>query len=198
MQTRKRKRGRLKVVLFFLPIVVIGGAVAFAFVSYFISPNTGTLDVTMVASVYGSPAKTMYGTVRVDGASIQSPANLTLRSGAHTVVFLPVVGYDTPAPKSLNLIPGVVSYADGIYYPVKAVIIVTPNSFNATTVKAIRAVTPVVWVNTSSQIVTLQGAAWNTASIDPGGNFTYVYGQSGSYGFDIVGNPNVSGQVNVS
>jgi hypothetical protein len=198
LHTRRKPNRKLTVALFFIPVVIIGGVLAYAFVSYVFTPTTGTLYVAMEAAPYRAPIKFLQGTVGVDSTSVASPANLTLKAGAHTVIFPQVKGYLTPSARSIEVFAGKLAYAYGVYYPIKVVIIVTPQSFNATKVSAIHGITPVVWVNTSSQTVTLQGTSWNVASINPGGNFTYVYQDAGLNSFEILGNGGVSGQVNVS
>jgi len=198
MHSKKRKTSRLRVLFFFIPIIVLGGVVAYGFINYALGPTTGTLHAEMRLAQYGDGTKIVAGNLQVDGKSVASPVDITIRQGSHVVAFPLVNGYWTPQSDSVDVLAGRRASAIGVYYPVKVVIAVSGLNFNVTRVNAIHGVTPVVWLNTSGQIVTIEGDSWTTASIFPGGNFTYVYRAAGTFAFGFPSIHGAVGEVDVS
>ena len=92
---------------------------------------------------------------------------------------------------------GKAQYAIGFYSPVIKAIKTTEGGFNATAVTALHGVTPVIWVNMGTSVVTLQISGFNAFTLYPSQNFTYVFPGSGTFHYDIF-NTNYNGSVRVT
>lgn len=198
MKSKKRNPGRFGRLVFFTPIVVLAGVFVFLLLNTALAPTTGTLHVEMRVQEYNGAIGLQRGTVTVDGVTTVAPSNLTLPGGFHRVAFPVMNWYYTPLPESVNVLVGQTAFAYGVYHPISEVIAVSPTVFNNTKAIALHGVTPLVFLNTSDQVVTLQGTGFNTASLNPGQSFTFIYPATGTYSFNVLGNPDISGQVKVS
>ena len=81
---------------------------------------------------------------------------------------------------------------------IKKVIGFSQNSFNSTSLTAVHGVTPVIWVNVSSQVVTLQSKFFGTIPVQPGRNASFVFQAAGTFNFWIFNDQSVAGTITVS
>ena len=195
----KRKESRYSWLLFFIPVIVIGALVlAPILAGAFGRGNFGTLIVEANGHPYHSKPVSLQVQATINSMSVTTPSRSSLASGRYLISFATVPGYYPVPSRSIPLQAGQDTYAVGDYYPIKTVIDFTSSTFNATRAHAVHGVTPVFWVNTSNQIVTLQSTFFGTLQVVPGGNATYIFQAVGTFEFWIYNNPGVLGTVTVS
>ncbi len=194
---RAKKRNPIGTLLFLIPIIVVSGVVAYAVVTGAGSTN-GTLVVEAQSMSKYFPAKALTVTASVGSHTSVTPYNLTLTQGAYTVTFAAIQWYTAPPPKAVDVIAGRASFAVGAYQPIIDAVSVRGDQFNVTSLGAMHGVTPVIWVNPTSDFVTISGSPLGRVSIAPTQNFTYIFQQPGTYGFEIVGSSSPNLVVKVS
>lgn len=193
MKSPKRRR-RLGIFFFAVPVVVIGVLAAFAALTTFGVQN-GTIVVRATGNV-GSGPVVLSVAATLNGRTIETPYSATLPAGSYTVVFSAVNWYVTPPPHAFTLEGGKTAYAVGIYNPTKEVIGISQAGFNQSAVGALHGVTPVVWANTGSQYVVVVISGTGNVGIAPGQTYSKVFSVPGTYEFSLL-NTNLSGQVTV-
>lgn len=181
MRTKKR-HPRLEKLVFFIPFLVILIAVVYAFGTN-LPKGPGQVVVTAETSHRYYPSRALRVVATVGGTTGTTPFNVSLSEGTYTVDFPSVPWFITPAPEAVTVLLGVNVYAIGTYEPVIKTIGVTQSAFNATSVTALHATTPVVWVNISDSYVVLNIAPVGRVVINTGQNFTYVFPQAGAFNF---------------
>ena len=196
LRTLSRKKtskwfGRL---IFFIPTLAILAVVAFGLVS-FPSIQSGTLIVEAMSSGRYAPSVQLHPSVTVGGESEQSPFNLTLARGEYTVVFGELSWYVTPASRSVAVSGGKTQYAVATYDPVVRVIAISSTGFNSTSTTAEHGLTPVIWVNTSNDVYTLNVQGVARISLNPGENYTTIFPSQGAFSYSLLSS-NYNGTVN--
>ena len=116
---------------------------------------------------------------------VTTPSTLALPQGVYTVTFNQLQWYQTPTPRTVSLPAGRTAYALAEYTPTLEVIRISSLGFDITSVAAKGGLSPVVWVNTSTQFVVLIGDQFVRAVINPNQNFTYVYQSTGHFQYSI-------------
>jgi len=193
MRTSRKKR-RFGTLLFFIPIVIIGGVIIYGFVQieFF---SSGTLAVSALSYGKYSPQAPLHVKATVNGVTTTTPFNMTLRQGPYTVTFASLQWYKPALPLTRQVRSGGTTFAIGVYVPALAPIAVSPTSFNATSVQVEHGVTPVAWMNTSDQNVLIQGGEPLQILIPPHMNFTEVFQQPGTYVYAISGSQGQTLQI---
>ncbi len=186
-RTRKKSRGGY---LFLLPLAIL---VTIIIYGYYTSSQPGTL---IIEARDPSSQKDLIVQASVNGMLVTTPSTLSLPQGVYTVNYNTIQWYQTPAQRVISLPAGRTAYAIGEYRPIVEFVGIYGNGFNVTSLNAKGRVTPVVWVNTSSQFVLLLGDQFNRAVLNPHANFTYIYQSPGKYLF-WVGEASVNGTVSV-
>ncbi|HXW37862.1 MAG TPA: hypothetical protein VEJ36_08190 [Nitrososphaerales archaeon] len=194
----KKKESRYSWLLFFVPLLILSLAVAVPLISDSLGGNQGRLDVVATAYPYHESPISLIVQAEVNGTIVTTPDVLHLVAGYYAVEFPVQDGYTSPATKTAVVPAGVTATVVGSYYPIKKVIGFTEGYTNATRVSAIHGVTPVSWLNLSSQAVTLQSDFFGQLPIQPGENATMVFSQPGSYTWWVYTDKNVTGLITVS
>jgi hypothetical protein len=185
---------RLGRILFLIPVIVALVLVIVAVIST-ANPN-GTISIRAESSGrYYSPIS-LAVSATVNGITQKTPFNLSLPQGEYTIQFSPLTGYEPPSQVQATVIHGGVAYATAIYNPVVRVISDLGGVFNATSVQAIRSVTPVIWVNEKGSYFVINVTPIGRIIIPPFQNFTYVFPDAGSFGYNTLSG-NSSGTVQV-
>ena len=182
--------------LFLIPIVVIGGLVAYALVGAVFFQN-GTLVVKAYSESSAGSVSPLHVSASISGRSELTPFNLSLPQGPYIVEFQSLRWYVTPANHSLFLDSGKTAYAVGIYSPVKVVIGASASGFNATTSSALHGVTPVEWTNIGSTYLVVDVETVGTLGLAPGQSYTAIFKTAGSYSYAISGSTS-GGTISVS
>lgn len=195
---KKKKESKYSPLLFFIPIIVVGALVVVAFVSSFSGSGNGSLQVEATASLYPSGSVNLAVQAGVNGTVVTTPSTLSLRPGHYVVTFADVQGFWAPTSKHIPVQSGKTVFAVEDYTPIKEVVDFSSTSFNSTHLTAVHGVTPVIWRNVSSQVVTLQSKFFGTIPVQPGGNTSYVFQTTGTYTFWIYNDQSVAGTITVS
>jgi hypothetical protein len=170
--------------LFFIPVIAIIVIVVVGLIS--ITPSqAGTLVVQAMTSNRYSQSFALHVSATVGTSTETTPFNVTLVQGEYTVTYGPVEGYHTPMSRSVFLTGGKTEYAVAVYSPVVRSISMSGNGFNATTVTVLHGITPVVWINTGSNVVVLELQGFGRTSIGPSQNYTAIIASKGTLTFDI-------------
>ena len=185
-----RRRARIGKLLFALPLLVITAAIVYGYVN---TSQPGTLVVQARDAHSLNPLSVQ---ASVNGNSVTTPATLSLVQGLYDVTFSQLQWYQTPSPKTIPLSAGHTAYALGEYAPTPEIIRISSQGFDNTRVSAKSGLSPVVWVNTSTQSVVLLGDQFNRVIINPNQNFTYVYQSTGKFLYSIW-QTNFDGTINV-
>ena len=178
LKSRRQRRPRTKY-LFFLPIAILTTIVAYG---YYASSQPGTL---VVEASDASSQNDLSVPASVNGMLVTAPSTLALPQGIYTVTFGQLQWYQTPSPKTVSLPAGRTVYALGEYIPTPEIIRISSAGFDIARISAKGGLTPVVWVNTSTQFAVLLGDQFNRVIINPNQNFTYVYQSSGHFQYSI-------------
>ncbi len=172
--------------LFLIPIIFVSAVVLYAALGG-AGATSGTLVVEAQSGSKYSPARALSVSVTVGGRAGVTPFNLTLTQATYIVTFPAVKWYDAPVPREVNVSGGKTSFVIGQYHPIVDVVSVTQDQFNVTNIAALHGVTPVVWVNPTSDYVTLSGSETGVITIPSMQNYTYIFQHAGTYGISIVG-----------
>lgn len=182
----RQKKVRFGSLAFFIPIILVAALIVWAVLSSTLT-QSGTLDVQAFSSGRYYPTSPLKVNVTINGNAGQTPFNETLLQGPYTVVYSGLPGYHVPIPKTIVVHSGSTTFATGIYDPVLVGVAIGASGYNSSKVTVLHAVTPLVWVNTESQIVTIHGGPLvNAVSIRPGENYTMVIQKPGTYTFGVV------------
>lgn len=204
MKTTKRTQRRLGNLLFFLPIIVIGSLIVYAFIEI---SAPGKMEVTALGhDPYVSSLAVRQGTSITASFYVQdstgknissgsTPAILSLGSGTYTVTFIPQKWYTTPTDETLQVSSSTTVYSVGVYQVIPLGISVTPGGFNSTKVTALQGVTPVIWINTSGSLVLLHLESIGTVPLDAGQNYTMIFQQIGPVSYSLGSNETGTLQV---
>lgn len=184
--------------LFLLPIVLLGSFFAYQIVAIDFGSNMGKLVVSAQATRYLNTTISITAPATLGTTILETPYTTRLASGSYTVSFGNIPGYKTPSAETVSLPPEKTVYVVGKYDLILKVVTFTGTYFNATQLTAHHSVTPVVWVNISSQVVTLDSTIFGTRPVGPGQNTSFIFQDTGSFQFWIYGNSKVSGVVSVS
>ena len=180
----RKKRRRIGTLLFLLPVLVLVTLVAY---EIFASNNlqTGTLIVEAQSSSRYYQAVILKVPVTVGSQAGTTPVNFTLTQGFYNVTFSEHKWYVTPSARSVTVSAGKSVYALGIYNPIVEVVSVNQGQFNTTRLSAMHGVTPVEWVNPSSEYVVIDSDATGRVIIPPLQNFTHVFQSAGTFLFSM-------------
>jgi energy-converting hydrogenase Eha subunit F len=182
--SRKKASKRFGRIVFFIPTLVVLAVAAFGIIS-FISIQTGTIVVEATSSGRYAASIQLHPYVSVGGKTEQSPFNLTLPQGQYTVEFGQLTWYLTPAARSVAVSGGKTQYAVAVYDPVVRVISMSSAGFNSTSVTAEHGLTPVIWVNISAEVFTLNIQGLARVSLNPGENYTAIFSSQGTFSYSI-------------
>jgi len=159
---------RLGRLFFFVPLIIIGILVVYAFVELNLP---GTLMIT-AQDENGNP---LHVTASVSGNNYTTPQTLKLGQGSYTVDFATLAWYYPPQSRSVSVTPGHEVYAVGVYTPAVKYIQVTPSGFNVTSITVMHGLTPVTWINPSTSLVLFSGGPMQTTEVRPGATYTTVF-----------------------
>jgi len=173
---RRRRFGKL---LFALPVILLVAAILYG---YFSVSQPGSLVVDARDAHTLNPLAVQ---AYVNGKSVTTPTTLSLVQGVYTVTFSDLLWYQTPGARTVSLPAGHTAYALGEYMPTPEIIRISSQGFDTTSISAKGGLSPVVWVNTSTQFVVLLGDQFNRVIINPNQNFTYVYQGTGHFQYSI-------------
>jgi hypothetical protein len=187
---RAKRHRRSSTIVFLIPFLVIGVAIAYLTYSAAFA-SSGTLLVRA-----GSSHSQLQAGFTANGQRGQTPMNLTLNHGSYTVAFSPLPFYQTPSPLEVTVLSGKTTYAFGLYVPAPEGVAISGQSFNTTSITALHGVTPVTWVNNNASTVTLLGNDFPQVDILPGRSFTHVYASPGTFSFELQGS-STTGTVTV-
>ncbi len=170
--------------LFLIPIILIAAVVSYAIIEAGGSQNGKLIVEAQSSSRYYSP-RSLNVDARVNGLTGTTPFNLTLAQGTYTVTFLGQRWYNAPPAKTVNVTAGKSSFVVGTYSPIVDFVSVAGGEFNASATAAMHGVTPVVWVNPTTEYVVIQSTPTGTVAIPPMGNYTFVFQHAGTYGISL-------------
>ena len=199
MKSSRHRHERLGKLIFLIPVIVLVALVVYGF---FLVTAPGTLKVEAIAQdkYVAGQAVPIQVSVTVAGPSGTETgttnASFSLDSGTYTVTYVSAAGYTAPLPVTIGVPHGQTVFALGTYQAIAKVVSIGQSGFNATKVAAVHGVTPVIWINTSGLdlSVSIQNDGYHP--LEPGQNFTQIFQNPGSFGFQIVGS-NTSGIVQV-
>jgi hypothetical protein len=136
--------------------------------------------------------------VAIGTVSGTTPMTLSLSQGSYTVTFSALAWYTTPPPKYVTVLSGKDSYAVGVYDPIVEYVSVGGGQFNRTSLAVEHGVTPVVWVNPSSEDQIIFSQLTGRVEVPPMQNFTYVFQQKGTFTFSFPLNSSPSLEITTS
>jgi hypothetical protein len=182
VKTRGKKGDRKETLIFLAPFLLIVGTLVYLYVG---SIQPGTLLVRAL-SAKGSPSIDLHAAVKVNGVEGTTPENLSLSQGIYNVTFLPLRWYYSPAPNMVSLVAGKSAYAVGVYTPRKLVFAFGVDGFNASSGLVSHNLTPVVWLNTSRELLDLS-SSFGERHVEPGQNITFTFPIPGTFQFQALG-----------
>ena len=182
---RKRRR-RIGTLLFLVPILLLFAFVAYAIIEGEIAYD-GTLAIRAQTSSRYYPAEYLNVSAGISGESGITPFSLTLAPGTYTVSFSGARGFFTPADRSVAVIAGLTSYAVGVYNPIPVLVSIGQDKFNTTSATVLDRVTPLIWINPTSQSEVVTSGLTGQILIPPMQNSTYVFPSPGTFSFSLVG-----------
>jgi plastocyanin len=175
---------KLGTLLFFIPIILIGGIVIYAYASLIIpQPRFGTIILKAQVSIKDSQQKEIHVYASIAGETYLTPANVSMPPGKYSISFQQVDGLKSPEGCNIDVVAGKTLYCVGEYTPIQAVVNVYSNYFEPSKVYAYSNITPVVWVNKNQNYTVLIIQPLGRIVIPPNQNFTYTYNDAGTYGF---------------
>lgn len=181
---KKRTRQRLGALLFFIPVVAI--------LALFVTGNalnsqqsTGTLIIE-AQSTYANDSRFINVLATVNGVTHMTPYNTTITPGTYTITYSSLKWYYPPESRTVSVPGGTRTWAVGTFKPIPSVVSVTQTGFNETTLKAGSGITPVVWVNQSSQPLEIESSTF-THVIPAESSFFHVFRASGNYTIFLAG-----------
>jgi hypothetical protein len=184
---RTGKSSRLGTLLFLIPIILVVALVAYAIIDTIAFQN-GTLIVEAQTSAKYYPAQALYLPVSVSGRAGTTPYTLSLPAGTYTVNFQSEHWFVSPPSRTVNLPGGRTSYIVGTYDPIPVIVSVDQSHFNTTSIEVMHGITPVVWVNPSSNYEVISSSLTGRLFVAPLQNFTYVFSSQGKFAFSFAGN----------
>jgi hypothetical protein len=183
----KRSR-RIGTLLFVLPIILVLALIAYAVIGTSTFQN-GTLTVDAQTSSTYYQSIPLNVSASVSGTKGTTPFTISLAQGTYVVSFSSVRWFDPPLQRTLNVTGGKHSFAVGVYSPILVHVSINQDKFNATGIEAMQGVTPVVWVNLSTNYEVITSTLTGRIIIPPLQNYTYVFQKAGTYGFSVPSNP---------
>ena len=185
---KRRKGDRFGTLVFLIPILLVVALVAFAVIET-ASFKNGTLIVKAQTSTRYSPSVNLNASVSVAGKSGVTPFTLSLPQGTYTVSFPTQPWVMSPPSRNVNVTSGGTAYVVGVYTPIPVSVSVAQGKFNRTSADVLHKVTPLVWVNPSSEDETITSSLTGQIVIPPMQNYTYVFRSQGTFAFSFVGIP---------
>jgi hypothetical protein len=190
----RKRSDRFGTLLFVIPVVLVVALAAYAVFNATLSQD-GVLIVRAQTSSNYYPAEYLNVAVSVAGKSGTTPFNITLPQGTYTVTFPSQRWFTPPASRTINVTARGDSFVVGVYDPIPVTISVNETKFNTTAISVLHKVTPVIWVNPTPQYDVISSTLTGRIIIAPMQNYTYVFQESGSYSFSIIGSASPSLQV---
>ena len=183
--SRKRKT-RFGTLIFLIPILLVVALVAFAVVDT-TSFQSGTLIVRAQTSSRYYQVEYLNISVSVSGKSGVTPFTISLHQGTYTVSFASERFFQTPQSRTVNVTARQTSFAVGVYDPIPVVVSVNQDKFNTTGIEVLHQATPVIWVNPSAVYEVISSNLTGRLVIAPMQNITYVFQNTGTYPFSVIG-----------
>ena len=184
----RRKGSRLGTLLFLIPILLVVALVAYAIIGT-TSFKNGTLIVKAQTSTRYYATEFLNVSVSVAGRPGVTPFTLSLSPGTYTVSFPAQRWFTSPQSKTVTVTPGGTAYAVGVYDPIPVSVSVGQSKFNTTSVTVLHKVTPLVWINPSSDYEVITSSLTGRMIIPPMQNDTFVFQYRGTFAFSFVGTP---------
>ena len=182
----RNRRNKFGTLLFFIPIALVLAIVVYAVLDTTVFQN-GTLVVRAQTSARYYPIEYLNTSVTVSGRSGITPYTLSLPPGTYTVNFPSEDWFTSPPSRSVTVTPGETSFVVGVYNPVPEIVAVNSGGFSVSKVTVLHRVTPLVWVNPSSDYQVISSNLTGRIFIPPLQNYTYVFQSKGAFGFSLVG-----------
>ena len=180
------KKSRFGTLVFLIPILLVVALVAYAVIET-TSLQNGTLVVRAQTSAKYYPAQTLDVPVSVSGRSGTTPYTLSLTEGTYTVNFPAQRWLVSPSSRTVNVTGGGTSYVVGTFSPIPVFVSVDQDQFNTTSIEVMHEITPVIWVNPSSNYQVISSNLTGSLLIPPLQNYTYVFSSHGTFEFSFVG-----------
>jgi hypothetical protein len=190
----RKRGGRFGTLVFLIPVIIVVGLAAYAVYDATLSQD-GTLIVRAQTSTNYYPAEYLDVTVSVAGRSGTTPFTISLPQGTYTVTFPSQRWFTSPASRTVNVTARGDSFVVGVYGPIPMTVSVNQTKFNTTAIAVLHKVTPVIWVNPTNDYDVISSTLTGRIIIAPMQNYTYVFQESGSYSFSIVGSASSALQV---
>ena len=182
----KGKNRWLGNLLFLIPLVLVVALVAYAIIDT-TSFQNGTLIVEAQTSARYYPAQALHFPVSVSGVAGTTPYTVTLTAGTYTVNFPSEHWFVSPDSRTVSLPAGVTSYVVGTYDPIQVIVSVDQGHFNTSSIQVLHGITPVVWVNPSSNYEVISSDLTGRLSVLPLQNYTYIFSSQGIFTFSFAG-----------
>ena len=179
---RGNRGGRYGTLIFIVPTLEIVAIVILALLSG-AGSTSGTLVVDAQSSGKYYPPISLNATVTVNTQKGITPLTLSLSQGDYTVTFSSKAWFTGPGPRTVTVPAGKTSYVVGTYDPVVKFVSVGGGHFNTSSLSAMHGVTPVVWLNPSSDYQFIQSQETGKVAIPPMQNFSYVFPHAGTFAF---------------
>jgi len=168
--------------VFLIPVILVCALVVYAIASN-MSVQNGTLIVTAQSSNTFYSTQKLAVTATVGSKTGTTPMTLTLPVGVYTVTYSNITWYAPVSPRLVTVTGGQTSYAVAVYDPVVEYVSVAGGHFNQTRLTALHDVTPVVWVNPTSDDQIIYSQSTGKVEIFPGQNYTHIFQQAGTFTF---------------
>jgi hypothetical protein len=190
----RKRRDRYGTLVFLIPVVLVVALAAYAIFDATLSQD-GTLIVTAQTSAKYYPVEYLNVAVSLAGKSGTTPFNITLPQGTYTVTFPSQRWFTSPLSRTVNVTARGDSFVVGVYDPIPVTVSVSQTKFNTTAISVLHKVTPLIWVNPTNGYEVISSTLTGRIIIAPMQNYTYVFQESGSYSFSIVGSASPALQV---
>jgi hypothetical protein len=185
MKGRSRNK-RLGTMLFFIPIVLVLALVGYAIIDT-TTFRDGTLIVRAQTSNRYYPVEYLNVSVSVSGKSGITPFHISLSPGTYTVRFPSQQWFTSPSSRTVNVTAGGTSFVVGVYNPIPVSVSLDQGKFNTSAVSVLHRVTPLIWINLSSDYEVITSDLTGRIIIAPMQNYTYVFQSQGTFAFSFVG-----------
>jgi hypothetical protein len=182
---KRRKRGNF---VFFIPIIVVGSLILFAYLHALATknPELGVLVVrAQVQKSYAGSNQTLdiQVTFTLNGKTYTTPENLSLPAGNYSVIFQEKKGFQKPQSCTISIVPGYTTYCIASYIPIPQVINIFNGRFDQNKVFAYSGITSIIWVNKSGNSTVLYIEPIGRIILLPNQQFSYVFESDGIYYF---------------
>lgn len=180
---------KIGVLLFLLPVVVLGSVVVYSYILTTTAPVNGTLVVKSIVytnSLGENKSLELKAVFFFQGKAYTAPRNFSLLAGTYSVTFQQIEGLYQASQCTVTVIPGKTAYCIGSYKAMPKTIQFTGNEFVPNETSAYANITPVIWINNSKNNSVFYLQSYGKVILLPGQSFSYIFNSSGIFSFYSV------------